>query len=261
MDTRQEEQRRLIVEQFTKQAVPFSEMPLHNDEDTNRLVIETAGIGPEDTVLDVACGPGLITCAVGRVARHVTGIDITPAMIEQARKRQQSMGLTNMEWRVGNVLPLPFPESAFSAVITRYSFHHFLEPEAVLNEMVRVCRSGGRVAVVDVFMSTPEQAEAYDRMEKLRDPSHTRALLLAELTGMFHDAGLTQMKTAFYKLDVELEKLLTASCTKTDDAQRVRNIFENDLGVNRLGVGASRQNDGIHFAFPIVVAVGRKPLA
>ena len=53
-----------------------------------------------------------------------------------------------------------------SAVITRYSFHHFLEPEAVLNEMVRVCRPGGRVAVVDVFMSTPEQSEAYNRMEK-----------------------------------------------------------------------------------------------
>ena len=64
MNNEQDEQRRLIVEQFTKQAVPFSEMPNHNGEDTNRLVIETAGIGPDDTVLDVACGPGLITCAV-----------------------------------------------------------------------------------------------------------------------------------------------------------------------------------------------------
>ena len=96
-------------------------------------------------------------------------------------------------------------------------------------------------------------------MEKLRDPSHTRALLLAELTGMFHDAGLTEMKTAFYKLEVELERLLTATCTKPDDAEKVRSIFENDLGVDRLGVGANRQNDGIHFAFPIVIMVGRKP--
>ena len=156
------------------------------------------------------------------------------------------------------MIPLPFPESSFSAVITRYSFHHFLEPQAVLAEMVRVCRPGGRVAVVDVFMSTPEQAEAYNRMEKLRDPSHTRALLLAELTGMFHDAGLREMKTAFYKLDVELEKLLTASCTKPDDAQVVRRIFEDDLDVDRLGVGANRQEDGIHFAFPIVVVAGQK---
>ena len=258
MNDRQDEQRRLIVEQFTKQAVPFAHMPHHNDQDTNRLVIETAGIGSDDTVLDVACGPGLITCAVAGVARHVTGIDITPAMIGEAQKRQQSMGLTNMDWRVGDVLPLPFPDSSFSAVITRYSFHHFLEPQAVLAEMVRVCQPGGRVVVVDVFMSTLEQSQAYNRMEKLRDPSHTRALLLAELTGMFHDTGLREMKTAFYKLDVELEKLLTASCTKPDDAQVVCKIFEDDLGVNRLGVGVNRQDDGIHFAFPIVVVAGQK---
>ena len=155
--------------------------------------------------------------------------------------------------------PLPFPQSSFSAIITRYSFHHFLEPEMVLAEMVRVCQPGGKVAVVDVFMSTVEQATAYNRMEKLRDPSHTRALLLVELMGMFHDAGLKEMETAFYKLDVELEKLLTASCTKADDAQSVRKLFEEDLGVDRLGVGANRQNDGIHFAFPIVVIVGKKP--
>ena len=50
--------------------------------------------------------------------------------------------------------------------------------------MVRVCRPGGRVAVIDVFTSSPEQAEAYNRVEKLRDPSHVRALSLEELTGL-----------------------------------------------------------------------------
>ena len=157
MDTRQEEQRRLIVEQFTKQAVPFSEMPHHNDEDTNRLVIETAGIGPEDTVLDVACGPGLITCAVARIAHHVTGIDITPAMIDEARKRQQSMGLMNMEWKIGDVTPLPFAGSSFSAVITRYSFHHFLEPETVLardGAGMPAGRQSGRRGCVHVHAGT-----------------------------------------------------------------------------------------------------------
>ena len=44
-----------------------------------------AGVCPKDDVLDVACGPGLVACALAPAARHVTGIDITPAMIEQAR--------------------------------------------------------------------------------------------------------------------------------------------------------------------------------
>lgn len=78
------------------------------------------------------------------------------------------------------------------------------------------------------------------------------------MTGRFHDAGLKEMKMAFYRLDVELERLLVASCTKPDNVQAVRRIFEDELAVNRLGVGTNRQNDGIYFAFPIVTMVGKK---
>ena len=244
MSQGQDEHQRLIVEQFSRQAVPFTEMPIHSNEEADRLVLESVGIGLDDTVLDIACGPGLITCVIAQVARHVTGIDITPAMIEQARARQQSKGLTNVEWQVGDVLPLPFAAASFSVVFTRYSFHHFLDPKAVLAEMVRVCKPGGKVAVVDVFTTTPEQAAAYDQVEKLRDPSHTRALLLEELTGLFRDAGLSDTKTEFYKLEVELDKLLASSFPNPGDADKIRQIFSEDLGLNRLGVGAHRKDEG-----------------
>lgn len=124
-----------------------------------------------------------MACAFAKAARHVTGIDLTPAMIEQAKVMQQADKLTNLTWHIGDVQPLPFADASFSLVFTRYSFHHFLDPRAVLAEMVRVCTPGGRIVVVDVFTSGPEQAEAYNRMEKLRDPSHVRALALEELTG------------------------------------------------------------------------------
>jgi ubiquinone/menaquinone biosynthesis C-methylase UbiE len=259
MSDKAEEQRRLILDQFTRQAIPFAEMPAHSNDEANRLLIEMAQVGPDDTVLDVACGPGLVACALAEVARHVTGLDLTPAMIEQAQARQRSRGLTNLTWLVGDAVPLLFPDAAFSVVVTRYSFHHFLEPREVLAEMVRVCQPGGRVIVIDVFTSTPEQAEAYNGVEKLRDPSHVRALSLEELTGLCHDAGLQDVKTAFFKLGVELEVLLAASFPGPGDADRIRKIFADDLGVNRLGVGATRKEGAIHFAFPIVVLVGRTP--
>src|SRR5690349_4417411 len=132
-----EEQRRLILDQFTRQAVPFAEMPAHSNEESIRLLIDLAQIGPEDDVLDVACGPGLVACSLAELARHVTGIDLVPAMMEQARARQQSKGLTNLTWLIGDAVPLPFPDATFSVVVTRYSFHHFLDPKAVLAEMVR----------------------------------------------------------------------------------------------------------------------------
>jgi SAM-dependent methyltransferase len=258
MSDRAEEQRRLILDQFTRQAVPFAEMPAHANDGANRLLLDLARIGPEDDVLDVACGPGLVACPLAEVARHVTGIDLTPAMIEQARVRQRARGLRNLTWLVGDAVPLPFPNAAFSVAVTRYSFHHFLDPKAVLAEMVRVCRPGGRVAVIDVFTSSPEQAEAYNCVEKLRDPSHVRALSLGELTGLCHDAGLRDLKTAYFKLDVPLEELLARSFPNPADADRIRQTFADDIGVDRLGVGAHRKDGAIHFAFPIVVIAGLK---
>src|SRR5881409_1690221 len=123
--------RDLIVEQFTKQAVPFSTAPGIRDEAALRLLVEFSGAGPDDTALDVACGPGLVVCALAAVVRHATGIDVTPAMIERARALAVEKGIANVTWRVGDVLPLPYPDASFSLVTSRFAFHHFLDPGAV----------------------------------------------------------------------------------------------------------------------------------
>ena len=142
---------------------------------------------------------------------------------------------------------------------TRYSFHHLLDPAAVLAEMVRVTQAGGRVVVVDVYTSRPEQAEAYNHVERLRDPSHVRALGLDELSGLLRVAGLGDVATCRYGLDMELERLLAASFPEPGAAEEIRRLFAADLGRDRLGVGARLEGGEIHFAFPTAVLVGHKP--
>lgn len=252
--------RQQVVDQFTRQAVPFREMPAHSDEEAFRLVLDACKLSPSDRVLDVACGPGLTACRFAGLAEHVTGIDLTPAMIEQARALQRTKGLENLAWHVGDVGSLPFPDASFSLVFTRYSFHHMLAPSSVMAEMVRVCAPGGRVVVVDVYTSSPEQAEAYNHVESLRDPSHVRALPLDELEGLFEDSGLEETSIAFDKLDVSLEELLGASFPNPGDADEIRRIFTQDLGVDRLGVGAYPLDGQIRFAFPLAILAARKPV-
>ena len=246
-----------ILEQFTKQAVPFLKKMGPADEAILQIYLEATGVTSQDTVLDVACGPGLVACAFAGVARHVTGIDLTPAMIAQAKKLQESKGLTNMTWQVGDVLPQPFADAAFSLVITRYSFHHFLDPQAVLAEMVRVCAPGGTVMVVDVVLP-PEKVEAYNRMEKLRDSSHTRALTLDQFLDMARGCGLGEIATRFYRLEMELEAQLKASFPGPGNTDKLRQIFREDIGKDRLGVGAHLKGGKIYFAFPNLVLVGKK---
>jgi SAM-dependent methyltransferase len=253
------DQRQRIMDQFTRMAIPFAELPAHSTDDSIRLVREAAGIGPTDDVLDVACGPGLLACAFAAHARHVTGIDLTPAMIEQAQVLQGSKRLANVTWNVGDVVSLRYSNDSFSVVFTRYSFHHLLDPKIVLAEMVRVARRGGRVVVVDVYTSSPEQDEAYNELERLRDPSHTRALRYEELERLFLDEGLEAVTALSYKLDVGVEEILGASFTTPDAAVRFRRILADDLGRNRLGVGARLENGQLHFSFPTAVFVGRKP--
>jgi len=251
--------RDLIVEQFTKQAVPFSTAPGVRDEEALRLLVEFTGAGPEDTVLDVACGPGLVVCALAAVVRHATGIDVTPAMIERARALAAEKGLANVAWQVGDVLPLPYPDGVFSLVVSRFAFHHFPEPRAVLAEMKRVCAPGGRVALVDVAASEdPAKAAALNRMEKLRDPSHVRALTLAEQQALFPDVGLPAPRAAFYQLKSELEGLLERSFPEPGDAERIRQMFVESLDGDGLGLGTRRRGETIVFAYPVAVLAAIK---
>src|SRR5438132_13569220 len=120
--------RDLILEQFTRQAIPFSTAPGIRDEEALAFLTEASGATPDDAVLDVACGPGLVVCAFARVARRVTGIDLTPAMIARARALQRESGLRNVTLEVGDVRALAYPDAAFTIGASRVAFHHLPAP-------------------------------------------------------------------------------------------------------------------------------------
>lgn len=244
-----------IVDQFSKQAIPFTELGIHMD--AIELLRKMTEVNSGDEVLDVACGPGLVACEFAPHVRHVTGLDITEAMIEQARKRQKELSLDNIKWMMGNAVPLPFEDSTFSLVIARYSFHHFLEPAKALGEMVRVCMPRGRVLVADVCVKEEHSAE-YDRMEIMRDDSHVHALTENEFTDMLSRSGLTELKRSAYGLDTEVDHLLESSSHKPGDGRKVREIIVSDIGVNRLGINSRYKDGKLMFTFPIAVFSGRK---
>jgi ubiquinone/menaquinone biosynthesis C-methylase UbiE len=250
-------QNRRIVDEFTRQALPFSQRPELSNEASFKLMLEMSGVNARDKVLDVACGPGIVACAFAAVAAHVTGIDITPAMIERARQLQHDKGQSNLTWQVGDVLPLPYANDTFSLVVTRFTFHHFVDPQAVLGEMMRVCQPGGRVLVSDPAPAADKQ-DAYNRIEKLREPSHVRALTSAELLSMAQSVGLTNIKAAYYKLEMELERHLATSCPSSIAADKIRQMFRNDLTVDSFGLGAHLEAGAIRLGYPIMVMVGEK---
>jgi ubiquinone/menaquinone biosynthesis C-methylase UbiE len=247
-----------ILDQFTRQAVPFSQSPSVSNQKALELIVRSAEAGPEDTVLDVGCGPGLLACAFARVVRHATGIDLTPAMLDQARKTAQEQQFTNVSWQQGDVMQLPYPSAHFSIVSSRFVFHHLEQPLVVLKEMVRVCKPAGRVVVADMA-PVPEKAAALDAEERLRDPSHVRALPEQELRELFSNAGLPEPTVSHYRVECDLDDLLSRSFPNPGDEPKIRKMFAASIPEDALDL-KTRMHDGkIYYSFPVAVLVARKP--
>ena len=122
-----------------------------------------------------------------------------------------------------------------------------------MNEMKRVCRSGGQIVLIDQLASAnPEQADALNRMELLRDPSHVRALTLAEMRGLFACAGLGEPRTTSYRLDAELDALLKGSFPDAGDADEVRRMIIDSLQDDAMALHTRRDHGRIWISYPIV---------
>ena len=248
----------VVVDQFTRQAFAFASAPQIQDTQALDLLLRATNANTSDTSLDVACGPGIVACHFAKVVRQATGIDLTDAMLDQARELQTRMGLQNVEWQQGDVTALPYNDASFSVVTSRYAFHHFEDPRAVLSEMMRVCKPEGTVAVMDVCVSEDlAKAENFNRMEKYRDPSHTRALPLSELLRLFASAGLSPPTVDFYQMEVRLDHLLKASFPNPGDADAVEKLVRDSLQTDSLGTNTRMRDGKLVFSYPIAVLAAR----
>ena len=111
--------------------------------------------------------------------------------------------------------------------------------------------------IADVIQ-LPEKADAFDRLEKLRDPSHVHALTFSELASVVAVSGLENVKTAQYKVEGELEQQLNASFPNPGDDEKIREMFKADLEFDRMGIDVHLKGNEIHFAVPILVVIGDK---
>lgn len=224
------DQKKRIIAQFTAQAGRFDDAryPLSSKELLEWAVGELP-LKAGDTVLDVAAGTGLLSLAISSYVHKVLAMDITPAMLDAGRLSAKSSGISNGDFQLGDAYELAAAEE-YDVVMTRLSFHHFEHPQAVLANMVRAAKMGGRVAVLDIISpGDDEEAENYNHIERLRDDSHTRALTSEELETMFKAAGLSDVRLQQRCVLNDAQAWMEMTDTPNENSVLIKNMLDQDV--------------------------------
>jgi SAM-dependent methyltransferase len=108
-------------------------------------LVRFAGVQPGEKVLDVGCGTGVVAVTAARFGATVSGLDLTPALLEKARQNAEMAGVS-IEFHEGDVEALPFKDAAFDVVLSQFGHIFGPRPSVAVGEMLRVLRPGGRIA-------------------------------------------------------------------------------------------------------------------
>lgn len=218
-------------------------------------LLDAAGVGLGQSVLDVACGTGILArTAVARVGPtgRVTGLDLNEGMLTVARRLS-----TDIEWRQGDAQNLPFSDDRFDVVLCQSALMFFPDATQALREMARVCTPGGVVGV-QVYSTLDDQPAYGPWVHMVARYAGPEAISLLStywahgdvdvLTGRFEAVGLevtavhSLVGTARFGSVDELVRTEISSTPLvdriTDDVQqRILQESQGILGVYRTDTG------------------------
>lgn len=233
-----QQQKELIRARFTRTVDAFGDYAVTYRAQFADLLAQMVSAGSNDRVVDLACGPGTLALQFARRVRWVYGVDLTPAMLARARGTAQTEGLRNLAFSLGDAQSLPFADGSLDISVTSYSLHHIPNPERTIHEMARVVKRGGRVGIIDIVVpEDPARAEAANRIEIARDPSHTRSLGRKDFDAMLAAAGLQILASEVHELPRMFDHWMHVAGWRRGDTPYIetRRLMEATMAIDFAG--------------------------
>jgi ubiquinone/menaquinone biosynthesis C-methylase UbiE len=250
-----------IQQEFGKQAARWNnQRHAAASQEQLQWIVSNLDLPAGATVLDVATGTGLIGRSIAPHVGRVVGIDLTPKMLRQGCAEAQRTGISNILFIQGLAETLPYADETFDQVVSRFSVHHFDSPLVQIREMARVCRSGGKITIIDIVSpEDPILAARYNALEKLRDPSHVLAFSETDLQALLRSVPLDVISTVSRDVETNLMRWFELSDTPRDSQQRIMGSLRAELGGGEIsGMRPFWSDYDVMFTHKWVIVVGVK---
>lgn len=214
--------------------------------------------------IDLASGPGTYARPLASRVRHVIGADLTPAMVEKARAEAARDGISNIEFVCADIYALPFANGAAGIVSCGYAFHHMTDPLRALAEMARVAQPRGRLAITDIIVREGCDGDFQNRVERVRDPSHTSTQSVANFRAMVKSLGLRVVSEHLHDNWHEFDVWMSNAAKAPGDPVylQVRGLLESRLDEDTSGFQprrAEKAAGGLEFKHTVLLLIAEKP--
>jgi SAM-dependent methyltransferase len=257
------EQHSEAVEQaFTQQARAFEDRRFNRVFTTElEWLFERLTLKPDDLLLDVAAGTGHAARALAPLVGGVVALDATAAMLAAGKQAAEQAGLRNVVFQRGEAAALPFLDDSFDVVVSRFAVHHFERPSEQMAEMVRCLRPGRQLVIADLISEKdPAIAATQDRLERLRDRSHTTMLNIDGLLTLLERAGLSVDDVQTRDVDRPLTPWLAQTEVSDELVTSIIEELRAELrGGPATGFRPREDEHGLHFVQRFASITATKP--
>ena len=190
------------------------------------LLVELSRPTSHDTVLDYASGAGMAGFSLASAVRSVEAADELPDTLEEGRRLAAELGLGNTTFTLVDLYALPYADGAFTLPVCRDAFHLLPEPVSALSELRRVTSPGGRLVVLDAVVDEVTD-RAFNDLARLREPSHRRHYLPAEMEEIAGRAGWRVSDRRELRRTIDLDYWLQAAAVPPAKAELIRGRFKS----------------------------------
>ncbi len=261
----------LVQQQFGANAAAYLTSAVHAKGASLGRLVELVKPQKSWVALDVATGAGHTAAAFAPHVAKVIASDLTPEMLEQVKKLAAEKGYSNMETAIADAESLPFPDASFDLVTCRIAPHHFPSIPMFLSETFRVLRPGGTFALVDNVSPDPETtpgfskadlrdaALGYNAFEKVRDPSHGRALPTGEWLELMEEAGLTLVHREHAPKAMDFASWVKTMQVPAETVPRLKAMLDDAAPALKAFLKPAATDGKLGFTLDELIAIARRP--